>query len=727
MAEVLERSGRDRSGRGWLGPRRAASHLRVLALPFEALAGARGHVLPLAVLMMGCGIGLWFAWGAEPGRLALSLWGLCGAGMLAGALAGPHLLRPTCCLGAALALGFLVAALRVQIVAAPMLEFRYYGPIEGRVVEIDRSGSDALRLTLDRVVLRDMAPARTPARVRVALHGDLAFMAPQAGQTVMVTGHLAPPEAAVEPGGFDFRRMAFFRQLGAVGYSRDPVMLLAPPGGGEAWIGRLRAHLSAGIKARIPGEAGAFASGALTGDRSGISQATVEALRDSSLAHILAISGMNLAFLCSFVFAFLRGAIACVPVLALRVNAKKIAAVASFFVALFYLQLSGSNVATERAFLMVSVIMFAVLIDRRSISIRSAAISGAILMLWRPEILLEPGFQMSFAATVALIAGFEAMDRGALHGRLPRWMAPVVTLVASSVIGGFASAPYAAAHFNRFADYGLIANLLTVPAMGLLIMPGGALAFLLAPFGLEAPALWLVGLGARWILHVAYAVADMEGSVTGIPAPGAWVLALVTLAMAWLVLWPGRARLLGIPGVLACLALWPMGGRPDLLVSADGRLVGLMGPQGRALSSARGGGFSASNWLENDGDLVEQAVAAARPGFTGPPEARGFSLAGIEAVALSGKKGRALLDEACAGADLVILNLPMAAAERPPGCRLLDERLLRETGTLAFRLRPDGTVLVTATRARARAWSGPGADLAALVAMLPEGVVVAGP
>jgi competence protein ComEC len=63
-----------------------------------------------------------------------------------------------------------------------MLDFRYYGPVEGRIVEIDRSQSDALRLTLDRVVLREVAPDRTPARVRVSLQGEQDWLQPTPGR-----------------------------------------------------------------------------------------------------------------------------------------------------------------------------------------------------------------------------------------------------------------------------------------------------------------------------------------------------------------------------------------------------------------------------------------------------------------------------------------------------------------------------------------------------------------
>ena len=165
----------------------------------------------------------------------------------------------------------------------------------------------------------------------------------------------------------------------------------------------------------------------MTGDRSGISLDTVKALRDSNLAHLLAISGMNMAFLTGFVFFLVRYGVALVPPVALRINSKKVAAVAAFGVALFYLLLSGANVATERAFLMVCVMLGAVLLDRRALSLRTVALAGIALMLTQPESLAEPGFQLSFAATVVLIAGYGALSRGVMAQKLPRWMMPLYT------------------------------------------------------------------------------------------------------------------------------------------------------------------------------------------------------------------------------------------------------------------------------------------------------------
>jgi competence protein ComEC len=672
--------------------------------PLAALQAARGQGLLFlwVPVFLALGIGLWFSLRQEPGLIfyASAFLGLV-ACLCLGRL-GPDLLQPPAVALACVLAGGLAAGARAHLVAAPVLEFRYYGPVEGRVIGIDRSQGDDLRVTLDRVVLNRLSPQDTPRLVRVSLHDDTT-PAPQPGTTVILTAHLSPPPGPSEPDAFDFRRMAFFDRLGAVGYSRTPVLVLAPSEPGTQLVNRLRARLSGAVIARIPGQAGAFASGAVTGDRSAITQDTVERLRDSNLSHLLAISGMNMAFLTGFVFGLVRYGLALVPPVGLRINGKKVAALVALAVAAFYLALSGANVATERAFIMVAVMLVAVLADRRALTLRSVALAAILLLVLRPESLLAPGFQMSFAATTVLIAGFAALDREILRERVPRWAMPVFTLVLSSVLAGLATAPLAAAHFNRFTDYGLVANVLTVPAMGLFLMPGAVVAVLGLPVGLEGIGLWLMEIGARWILFIAGIVAGWDGAVTGIPTPGPLVLPLLAFGGLIAVLLRGQARGLAAVPLAAGLALWVGHARPDALISADGALVGLAGPEGRAMSSPTGAGFAAQSWLENDGDLTDQTTAAARPGFSGPKGARAFALGPVSALHLKGKGAAARLADGCRTAQLVILSVP--ADQRPQGCRIIDSTDLAASGPQALWVLPDGTLRIVATDRADRLWS----------------------
>ena len=678
-----------------------------LADPLGALARARGDLFLWLPVLLALGIGGYFARLTEPGP---AVYAGAAALVLIGAVLwsrGPEVVQLPAAAVAVVAAGLLLAGARAHQVAAPVLGFRYYGPVEGRIISIDRSGTDRIRLTLDQVVLERMVPARTPKTVRVALHGDQSHLLPEPGLRVMLTGHLAPPAGPAAPGAYDFRRQAWFSGLGAVGYARAPVMVLAPPDPDDwALAGhRARMRLSAAIQARIPGQPGAVAAALMTGDRSGIAEATNEAMRASNLYHIISISGLHMGMLAGFVFAALRYGLAATGNLALRWPVKKIAAAAALVAATVYLWLAGPNVATERAYVMAAVMLLAVLVDRRAISLRTVALAALILLVAEPESLTEPGFQMSFGATVALILIYGPWS--AVEHRLPVLLKPVAMLLVTSLAAGLVTAPIAAAHFNRMPEYGLLANLLAVPVMGMLVMPAGVIAALLAPFGLAAPALWVMQQGTAWMILVAEQVAALEGAVLAVPAPPAAVLPLLAGGASVATLGRGVARSAGGLMLALAAALWVGAARPALLIAPEGELVGLMTPAGRALSKT-GAGFVAESWLEADGDTARPETAAARAGFSGQRGGREAEFAGRRLLHLTGKAAAEKAPDACREGAVVVLA---AAAPKPPeDCLWVDQTILRQTGALAIDADATGALVITraAEVAGTRLWSGAG-------------------
>ena len=655
----------------------------------RTLDAQRGQLFPWAPVCLGLGIALWFGLRFEPGGWHYAAMGL---GAVLCLLAGRRTAYAPLCLGAALVLaGALIAGHRAHSVAGPVLGWRSYGPVEGTVVEVDRSASDKARITLADVVMGDVPPSRTPRRVRLSLHGDWPGVDPVPGMRVMTTAHLSPPAGPVEPGGFDFQRHAWFEGLGAVGYVQVPLVLAAPGEGGlRHLVGRARAALSAAMQAALPGETGAFAAAVTTGDRSGMSPQTIETLRDSNLAHLLAISGLHMGLLTGFVFAALRTVLAAIPPVALRLPAKKVSAVVALLAATVYLALSGGAVATERAYVMAVVMLGAVLLDRRAISLRSVALAALIVLMLRPEALAGPGFQMSFSATLALVVAFQTLRRHRTR-RLPKWIRPVAAVLTTSFVAGMATAPFSAAHFNQMAHYGLAANLLSVPVMGSLVIPAAVVAALLAPLGLAAPALWAMGLGIDWILLVAERVASLDGATTLVPGPPSSFLPAFALGAIVLSLWRGPMRLAGLAPMAVAFALWAVTERPLGLVSDTGGLVGWMGPEGRALSRPRGDGFVARVWLENDGDAASQEEAAARSGGEGWER---LPLPGGGVLHhLHGRSGPERAEAACRPGAVLVLT---ETWDGSGPCRVLDAEALRGTGAVALVERGGTLVAITA-------------------------------
>ena len=620
----------------------------------------------------------------------------------------------------AVSLGFGAAMWSAHRAEAPAIKFPMGETVEGRVLELSRSASGAPRMLLDRVVVFGAEPGRTPDRLRLTVLDPVPEVLPIPGQYIRVYASLMPNGEPVEPGAFDFQRRAFFERLGGVGLTRGHVAILPASASigywdtARIWLAVLRDRISRALRTTLPGRQGAFAAAIIVGDRADIEETDAEALRASNLAHLLAISGLHMGILTGLVFAVVRLIMAIFPCISDRISSKKVAAIAALLAGVSYLALSGATVATQRAFIMVAVAFCAVLVDRPAITLRALAIAAAIILLIRPISLMDAGFQMSFAATVALVAGYDATRRLFPVDRRQRsW--PIVVLrgivfyvgalLFSSLLAGLATAPIAAYHFNRTAPYGLLSNLLALPIMGFWIAPAACIAAVLAPFGLSEIALRAMGQGIDRVLDVAHWVANLPGSVQPVQVADGVVLGMITLGGLWLALWQGRWRFAGPIAIIAGLVVWAYPPpRPDVLLSKDARLVGVMTSEGRVLDHDRAQSFAAKTWLRRDGDSANQLAAATRQGLNrekgwfGAELRDGWRLEFFWAEPASGVR----LDAFCRPRTLIVVRNGPA----PDGpCIAIGKNELRRTGAVSVTISGD-TAIVTGSRnpQRKRLW-----------------------
>lgn len=397
----------------------------------------------------------------------------------------------------------------------------------------------------------------------------------------------------------------------------------------------------------------------MTGERGAIPEPVIAAIRDSGLAHLLAISGLHIGLVAGVLFFGARAGLALVPFVALRQPIKKWAALAAIGGALAYALLTGATVPSQRAFLMISLVLLAVLVDRRGISMRVVAWAAVVVLLTQPESLLSASFQLSFAAVVALVAVYEAVRRYRKESaEAPSWLRRAGTylagVAATTVIAGIATAPFAVFHFNRFVEYGLAANLVAVPVTALWIMPWAVGAFLLMPLGFEAVALVPMGWGVGMVVAVAEAISSWPGAVAALPAMPTWGLVVIAAGGLWLALWQCRWRLWGVDVLAAGAASLLLTTPPDVLVDADGKLMAVRTEAGTlAVSSLRAAPFSREVWLRR---VRQDADASSWP-------RHGMGAAGRLTCDRLGCVYRA------EGRAVALVRMPEALAE---DCRLVD-------------------------------------------------------
>ena len=355
--------------------------------------------------------------------------------------------------------------------------------------------------------------------------------ADQIGDGIKGLVRLQPPSGPAYPGSYDFAFHSWFGGIGGSGFFLGPVSAAAVrvelsfATRTTILIARTRAKLAARIRAALDGEAGSLAAALIVGDRSGISEDTTEALRRSGLAHILAISGLHMALVTATLIFVIRGILALMPGLVLHYPVRKWAAAAAMVAASIYLVISGASTATQRAWIMIMVMLIAILADRRALTMRNVALAALFILAWRPGSIVSPGFQMSFAAVAALIAVYERWTRyrrGRPYRQNDNRLAAVITnglkalvgLAVTSIVAGLATGLFAAYHFHRVAPLGLLANLAAMPIVSLAVMPMALAAMLLMPFGLDVYPLWLMGKAIDGVIGVAAYVMELGPAET---------------------------------------------------------------------------------------------------------------------------------------------------------------------------------------------------------------------
>jgi len=152
------------------------------------------------------------------------------------------------------------------------------------------------------------------------------------------------------------------------------------------------------IRSVLSGDVGSIASALITGKRDAITPYLYDAMFVSGIGHVLSISGYHMAVVAGVVFFVLRALLALIPGLTDRMTVKKWAALGALVVTALYLVLSGAEVATQRSFIMIAIVLIAVMLDRPVLTLRTVTIAALVVLLLSPEAVVHPSFQMSFAA-----------------------------------------------------------------------------------------------------------------------------------------------------------------------------------------------------------------------------------------------------------------------------------------------------------------------------------------
>lgn len=585
---------------------------------------------------------------------------------------------------------------KVAVFGEPPLARAVFTRVEGRVIRVEQQTAlERTRLTIEPRGRPDL-----PSRIRVNVARD--DMPEGVGNNAIISfrSRLMPPPPPAVPGAYDFAQRAYFMGVGATGRALPPIRVdrAAPDNAGG-----LRRRLADHVLARLPGSEGAVAATLATGDRGAIAQADAEAMRHSGLAHLLSISGLHVSALIGAVILIVYRLLALWPRLALTLPLMLIAAGVGAVAGIGYTLLTGAEVPTIRACIAALLVLGGLALGREAISLRLIATGALVVLIFWPETLVGPSFQMSFAAVTVIVALAETRwFRALTHARGEPWAMKLARGLLALFLTGLAIeialTPIALYHFHQAGMLGALANLIAIPLTTFIIMPVEALALAFDVVGLGAPFWWIVGKALGLLLAVAHGVAGHPLAVWALPSFPAWAFAMAMLGGLWCILWRTPLRLAGLPLLFWGGAAMAMAPAPDLLVSGDGRHLAVRQDDGSlALLRGRAGEYIRDVFASSAGegsraDTEDPALPLAQT-------ARAQCSRDLCSALVRGKERdwsvlatrstvvvpwHALVD-ACARADIIVSDRRLPAACLPRWLKL-DRSRLRETGGVAIYL-----------------------------------------
>ena len=654
------------------------------------------------VVALATGIALWFLldtpWQWSALIAACLLAAIAAASVWRGEAGRAHIRQAVVALGLMTALGTALIWSRSEIIGADPIDRPGAQMLAARILERElQPAQDRVRLVL---AVRD-AETGTARKVRVNV--PLARDDPRLieGATIRLRARLMPPGSPMLPGGYDFARAAWFKGYAATGSALGEVEIVkdAPrPGTLEEAQRRLSGH----VRAQLDGSSGAIAAALASGDRGGISDADEEAMRDAGLTHLLSISGLHVSAVVAAGYLLAIKLLALWPWLALRVRLPIAAAAIGAGSGIFYTLLTGAEVPTVRSCVGAVLVLIALMLGREALSLRMLSVAALFVLLLWPESLVGPSFQMSFAAVLAIVA---------LHGttRVKAFLAPreesglarngrrMAMLLVTGLVIEIALMPIVLFHFHRAGVFGAFANMVGIPLTTFLSMPLIALALLLDSVGLGGPVWYLAGKSLDLLIGIAHFTAAQPGAVKMMPQMDMGLFALFVGGGIWFGLWSGRVRYWGLGAWSVAAALFAMTPTPDILISGDGRHVGIThtGDRLLVLRDSRSD-YARDNLLELAGMDGEPVPIREWPGaqcsrdFCSITIERGgrdwhvlmgYSRERIEERALSA---------ACERSDIVIAGRYLPRSCRPRWLKA-DRSLLDQSGGLSINL-ASGTI-----------------------------------
>ena len=379
-------------------------------------------------------------------------------------------------------------------------------------------------------------------------------------------------------GNYNFERSNFYKGISATGYSIGPIFekdCLKTPSKPASIIIKIRDYIKNIIQTNSHKDTASIITALTIGDKSYISKELSDNYRTSGLAHFLSISGMHMGMIALLVFFLIRSLL--FPMGEGRYDLRKPAAFISIGATFLYFIISGQSVSCVRAFVMTTIVLLGILLNRRAISLRLWAFAILVVTIITPNAVVSPGFLMSFSAVLGLVSFYENnasklyawFKSRSLAGKIGGYLLGVII---TDIVATIMTMPYSFYYFKQISVYTSLGNLLAGPVIAFIVMPCLLLFLISIPLGLSSYCIIPLNLSIKLINKITTFVSSLPGAHTGenLGLMPDWGIFLITLGFLWLCIWQSRWRYWGILYIAIGLLSITTIAKPDFIFDETG-------------------------------------------------------------------------------------------------------------------------------------------------------------
>lgn len=466
-------------------------------------------------------------------------------------------------------LGIILTKIRLDNISTSFLEEPLTARIKGHIEEMKYTERGA-NITLDNVIFSELLmQEKYPKKVRISVKVENIRKA-RIGDYIELLAYISNPSSSAIPDLYDPGKISYFKNIGATGYAMSSLEIIErrPDFG----MSRIKSYLYYRLLHYLDKDRGSFATALFLGEQGSISREIMQNMRLAGVSHILCVSGLHISLIAGIFFLYSRVLLNLSNYIVFNFNVKSIGAVIGILGSFFYLLLTGSGIASIRAFIMSCLVLIGIIIGRMTLSIRSVTTAAFLILIPNPEYILFPSFQLSFIAVLSLIAGFEFYieRKNIMEEIADSFFSKAIFLnIYSTILASIATIPLVIHHFHIVSNYVILSNLLIVPLVSFVIMPIGVLSIFLSIFEWDVFLYSIMGLFINLIIKITSIISNLPGSVWYFGHIETYQLFLYLFGFFWLVIWRNMVRYWGIFLMIIAFILMIINPKKETLTSGD--------------------------------------------------------------------------------------------------------------------------------------------------------------